>query len=205
MTKIAVLDDWQGIAESSTDWSPLMAVADVVFFQQAFNDEDAAVRNLTDFEIVLTMRERTLLPGSLIKRLPKLRMLGITGSQNAVLDVAACTAQGVMVCNTVGSGKSEAATAELALGLLLSAARAIPAADTNMRAGRFQEGLPVGISLAGKTIGIIGLGRLGSHMHAPRYALARRTDRGRAAGPQAHLDGAVPRSEQNKFDFRSIR
>jgi phosphoglycerate dehydrogenase-like enzyme len=173
MTKVAVLDDWQGVAESSTDWSPLMAVADVVFFQQAFNDEDAVVRNLTDFEIVLTMRERTLLPGSLIKRLPKLRMLGITGSQNAVLDVAACTAQGVVVCKTVGGAKSEtAATAELALGLLLSAARAIPAADANMRTGRFQEGLPVGIGLAGKTIGIIGLGRLGSHM--ARYCQALR-------------------------------
>ncbi len=137
MTKVAVVDDWQGIAESSTDWSPLMAVADVVFFQQAFNDEDAAVQTLTDFEIVLTMRERTLLPGSLIKRLPKLRMLGITGSQNAVLDVAACTAQGVLVCNTVGGSKSEAATAELALGLLLSAARAIPASDANMRGRSF--------------------------------------------------------------------
>src|ERR1035437_1454177 len=164
MTKIAVLDDWQGIAESSTDWSSLMAVADVVFFKQAFKDEDAAVRNLTDFEIVLTMRERTPLPGSLITRLPKLRMLGITGSRIASLDVPACTTQGVVVCNTVGGGKSEAATAELALGLLLSAARAIPAANANMRAGRFQEGLPVGIGLAGKTIGIIGLGRLGSNM-----------------------------------------
>ncbi len=170
MTKVAVLDDWQGVAESSTDWSQLKAVADVVFFQQAFNDEDAAVENLRDFEIVLTMRERTPLSGSLIKRLPRLRMLGITGSQNALLDMAACTVQGVMVCNTVGGGKSEAATAELALGLLLSAARAIPAADANIRAGRFQEGLPVGIGLAGKTIGIIGLGRLGSHM--ARYCQA---------------------------------
>jgi phosphoglycerate dehydrogenase-like enzyme len=164
MTKVAVLDDWQGVAQNSADWSPLMAVADVVFFEQAFNDEDAAIENLRDFEIVLTMRERTALPGSLIDRLPRLRMLGITGSRNASLDVTACTAQGVMVCNTVESGKAEAATAELALGLLLSAARAIPVADANMRAGRFQEGLPVGIGLAGKTIGIIGLGRLGSHM-----------------------------------------
>ncbi len=170
MTKVAVLDDWQGIAESSTDWSALIAVADMVFFKEAFNDEDAAVQNLIDFEIILTMRERTPLPGSLIKRLPKLRMMGITGSQNAVLDVAACTAQGVTVCNTVGAGKTEAATAELALGLLLSAARAISAADRNMRAGRFQEGLPVGIGLAGKTMGIIGLGRLGSHM--ARYCAA---------------------------------
>jgi phosphoglycerate dehydrogenase-like enzyme len=170
MTKVGVLDDWQGVARKSTDWSPLMAVAEVVFFERAFSDEDAAVENLRDFEIVLTMRERTSLPGSLIKRLPRLRMLAITGSRNASLDVAACTAQGVVVCNTVGSGKSEAATAELALGLLLSAARAIPAADANMRAGRFQEGLPVGIGLAGKTTGIIGLGRLGSQM--ARYCQA---------------------------------
>jgi phosphoglycerate dehydrogenase-like enzyme len=153
MTRVAVLDDWQGVAEGSTDWSPLMAIADVVFFKEAFRDENAAAKSLAGFEIFLTMRERTSLPGSLITRLPRLRMLGITGSRNASLDVAACTAEGVVACNTVGSGKSEAATAELALGLLLSAARAVPAAAANMRAGRFQEGLPVGIGLAGKTIG----------------------------------------------------
>src|ERR1700722_341342 len=76
----------------------------------------------------------------------------------------ACTARSILVCNTVGGSGAQAATAELALGLLLAAARAIPAADANMRAGRFQEGVPVSISLAGKTIGVIGLGRLGSHM-----------------------------------------
>jgi len=75
-----------------------------------------------------------------------------------------------VVCNTVGSGTSEAATAELALGLLIAAARAIPAADATIRAGGFQMGVPVGMSLAGKTIGIIGLGRLGSHM--ARYCRA---------------------------------
>jgi phosphoglycerate dehydrogenase-like enzyme len=69
----------------------------------------------------------------------------------------------VVVCHTVGTG-SEAATAELALGLLLAAARDIPAADANLRAGRFQEGLAVGIGLAGKTMGIIGMGRLGTHL-----------------------------------------
>src|SRR3984957_9947560 len=82
----------------------------------------------------------------------------------------ACTARSILVCNTVGGSGAQAATAELALGLLLAAARAIPAADANMRAGRFQEGVPVSISLAGKTIGVIGLGRLGSHM--ARYCLA---------------------------------
>jgi phosphoglycerate dehydrogenase-like enzyme len=170
MTKVAVLDDWQDVAQSSTDWSSLIARTEVVFFKQAFNDEEDAVEKLADFEIILSMRERTPLPGSLINRLPKLRMLGITGSRNLSLDTAACTARGVIVCNTVDGSIREAATAELALGLLLAAARAIPAADANIRAGRFQEGLPVGISLAGKTMGIVGLGRLGSYM--TRYCLA---------------------------------
>jgi phosphoglycerate dehydrogenase-like enzyme len=170
MTKVAVLDDWQGVARGSTDWSPLLARAEVVFFEQAFQGEEDAIQKLADFEIVLSMRERTPLPASLINRLAKLRMLGITGAQNRSLDLAACTLRGVVVCNTVGTGASAAATAELALGLLLAAARGIPAADANLRAGRFQEGLPVGISLAGKTIGMIGLGRLGSDM--ARYCRA---------------------------------
>ena len=169
MTKVAVLDDWQGVARGSTDWSPLVARAEVVFFEQAFEDEEDAAARLADFDVVLSMRERTQFPASLINRLPKLRMLGITGSYNATLDTRACTARGILVCNTVG-GAAGAATAELALGLLIAAARAIPAADANIRAGRFQLGLPVGISLAGKTIGVVGLGHLGSHM--ARYCLA---------------------------------
>jgi phosphoglycerate dehydrogenase-like enzyme len=170
MPKVAVLDDWQGVARSSADWTPLTERAELVFFEQAFNDEEEAVEKLADFEIVLSMRERTPLPGSLINRLPKLHMLGITGSRNLSLDIPACTARGVLVCNTVDTTTREAATAELALGLLLAAARSIPAADANIRTGRFQEGLPVGISLAGKMIGIIGLGRLGSYM--ARYCRA---------------------------------
>jgi phosphoglycerate dehydrogenase-like enzyme len=169
MMRVAVLDDWQGVARSSTDWSQLMERAEVVFFERAFADEDDAVRKLADFEIVLSMRERTPLPASLINRLPKLRMLGITGKQNRSLDVAACTARGVVVSNT-GLGTGHAATAELALGLLIAAARGIAAADANIRTGRFQEGVPVGISLAGKTIGLLGLGRLGSAM--ARYCRA---------------------------------
>lgn len=170
MTRVAVLDDWQEVAQTNTDWSPLEARAQVVFFQQAFQDENDVATKLVDFEIILSMRERTPLPGSLINRLPRLRMLGITGARNPSLDLSACTARGVVVCNTIGSGATEAATAELALGLLLAAARAIPAGDANIRAGRFQRGVPVGIGLAGKTMGIIGLGRLGSHM--ARYCRA---------------------------------
>jgi len=171
MIKVAVLDDWQRVARSSADWSALLARAEVVFFAEAFDDEDDAAAKLADFEIVLSMRERTALPASLIDRLPKLRMLGITGAHNASLDTQACTARGILVCNTGGGAGAQAAPAELALGLLLAAARAIPAGDANIRAGRFQEGVPVGISLAGKTIGIIGLGRLGSYMANYCHAL----------------------------------
>jgi phosphoglycerate dehydrogenase-like enzyme len=170
MTRVAVLDDWQGVAQTSTDWSLLKARAEVVFFKKAFDDENDAATKLAEFDIVLSMRERTPLPGSLINRLPRLRMLGITGARNLSLDTDACTARGIVVCNTVGSGVSEAATAELALGLLIAAARAIPAGDATIRAGGFQMGVPVGIGLAGKTMGIIGLGRLGSHM--ARYCRA---------------------------------
>lgn len=170
MARVAVLDDWQDVARSSADWAPLQARAEVVFFADAFADEDDAAAKLADFDIVLSMRERTPLPASLINRLPKLRMLGMTSQRNLSLDTAACTARGIPVCNTVTAQAYSPATAELALGLLLAVARGIPAADAAMRAGGFQRGVPVGMELAGKTLGLFGLGRLGSSM--ARYGLA---------------------------------
>jgi phosphoglycerate dehydrogenase-like enzyme len=172
MPRVAVLDDWQDVAKTSGDWSRLQARADVVFFGDAFADENDAAAKLADFDIILSMRERTPLPGSLIERLPKLRMLGMTGARNLSLDTPACTARGIVVCNTQGAGYSDSATAELALGLLLAAARGIPAGDAAIRAGGFQRGVPVGVGLAGKTLGVIGLGRLGGYM--ARYGQALR-------------------------------
>src|ERR1700679_2060184 len=125
--RVAVLDDWQGGARDSVDLSKLRERAEVTFFSEAFADEDDAAAKIADFEIVLSMRERTPLPASLIERLPRLSMLGITGVKNASLDVPACTARGVVVCNTTGSPGGQSAPVELALGLLLSVARAIPA------------------------------------------------------------------------------
>ncbi len=170
MVKIAILDDWQGVARSSADWSRLAARGDLVFFADAFGSEDEAALTLADFDILLTMRERTPFPEALIRRLRKLRMIGITGASNASLDVEACTRQGVTVCNTTAGAGAPYATAELALGLMIAAARAIPTADGAMRAGGFQRDVPVGIGLAGKTLGIVGLGRLGARL--ARYALA---------------------------------
>jgi phosphoglycerate dehydrogenase-like enzyme len=170
MVKIAVLDDWQDAARESADWSGLAARAELTFFPDAFATENEAAVALADFDILLTMRERTAFPESLIRRLPKLRMIGITGAYNASLDLAACERLGIVVCNTAGARGAPYATAELALGLLIAAARAIPRADATMRAGGFQRGVPVGVGLAGKTLGIVGLGRLGARL--ARYALA---------------------------------
>jgi phosphoglycerate dehydrogenase-like enzyme len=142
-----------------------------VFFGDAFADQDEAAARLADFDIVLSMRERTPLPGTLINRLPKLRMLGITGARNLSLDTPACAARGVVVCNTQGGGYADSATAELALGLLIAAARGSMVGDATIRSGGFQMGVPVGVGLAGKTLGVIGLGRLGGYMATYAKAL----------------------------------
>ncbi len=170
MTRVAVLDDWQGVAEKIVDWSQLKAAAEVVFFKDAFADSDAAVAALADFDVILAMRERTLFSKPVIDRLPKLRLLAFTGPRNAAVDVPACTARGVVVCNTQPTGAGTYDTSELALGLLLAAARHLALGDAEMRAGRFQQNMKSGIGLEGRTLGVIGLGRLGGRMAS--YGLA---------------------------------
>jgi len=169
MTRIAVLDDWQSVARASADWAPVMARAQVEFFHAPFADEDEVARTLAPFEIVCTVRERTPFPASLAQRLPSLRMLNMTGAKAALIDVAALRARGVVVCHT-GGGPSGASTAEVALALMLAAARGIPAADAAVRAGHFQEDTRAGPVLAGKTLGVIGLGRIGARV--ARYGQA---------------------------------
>ena len=145
MTRIAVIDDWQKIARRSADWSALTARADVRFFETPFADENDATRQLADFDIVLAIRERTPFPESLVARLPKLKMFGQTGARAALIDTAAMIARGITVCYT-GGGPSGTSTAELALGLMLAAARRIPAGDAGVRDGRFQAGTEAGRS-----------------------------------------------------------
>jgi len=163
MTRVAVMDDWQGVAAGSADWSKLRARAEVAILSEPFADEDAAAAGLADFDVIIPMRERTPLPGSLIGRLPKLRMVALTGTRSPSLDVAACTARGIVI-STTGGVTSSGGTGELALALMLAVARRIPAADAAIRAGRFQEGVGVGPVLRGKTLGVIGLGRIGSQV-----------------------------------------
>ena len=167
--RVAVLDDWQGVARKSADWSRLESKAEVAILAEPFGDEDAAAAALAEFEVLILMRERTPFPASLIARLPKLKMIALTGNRSPSLDLAACTQHGVVVSNTGGQA-STSATAELTLALLLAAVRRVPAGDAAIRAGRFQEGVGIGPVLAGKTLGVIGLGRIGALV--ARYGLA---------------------------------
>lgn len=159
---IAVLDDSQDVALAAADWSVLSDRAEITVFRDPFGSEDEAAAALAPFDILVPMRERTPFPASLIGRLPRLRMIALTGVRAPSLDIPACTARGVLVCNTAMD--SAAATAELAFALILACARAVPLADATMRAGGWHAGVPLGTVLAGKRLGIVGLGKLGSRV-----------------------------------------
>jgi phosphoglycerate dehydrogenase-like enzyme len=170
MTKIAVLDDWQRAARSSTDWSVLERRADVHFFTDPFTSEDAAAQALAGFDVILAMRERTPFPRSLVDRLPVLKMFGLTGMRAGLIDLASMQQRGIVVCYTEG-GPGVESTAELALALTLAAARRLPQSEASIRAGRFQLDAPQGFVLAGKTLGLMGLGRIGACMARYGHAL----------------------------------
>ncbi len=156
MVRIAVLDDYQGVAQAFADWSALPDDAEVVLFREAIGHEDAVAERLQDFEIICAMRERTPFPATLLRRLPNLKLLVTTGMRNASIDLEAAGACGVMVCGTASPAH---ATAELAMGLVLALARGIVSEAQSVRAGGWQVG--VGRDVRGATLGIIGLGRLG--------------------------------------------
>jgi phosphoglycerate dehydrogenase-like enzyme len=171
--KVAVLDDWQHTARASADWSALEQRAEIVVFDQPAGDENEVAARLADADIIMAMRERTPFPASLIARLPALKMFNITGHRARLVDMAAMVSRDIVV-STTGGGDSGAPTAELALALMLASARGIPAGDAAVRAGHFQLGTSVGFQLAGKTLGIIGLGRIGQAMARYGHALGMR-------------------------------
>jgi phosphoglycerate dehydrogenase-like enzyme len=153
VARVAVLDDYQRVAHRFADWSQLDG-HEVTFFHEPIEEP---ARVLEPFDVVCAMRERTPFPAELLDRLPNLRLLVTTGMRNASIDLDAAARQGVTVCGTEGSWQ---ATTELAFGLMLALARHIPEEDAAIRAGGWQT--TVGAGLGGKTLGIVGLGRLGS-------------------------------------------
>jgi phosphoglycerate dehydrogenase-like enzyme len=159
MHRIAVLDDYQAVAARFADWTSVPEPVDVVEFADHLDDEDALVERLTPFDVVVAMRERTPFPRSLLERLPDLRLLVTTGRRNASIDTKAAAAQGITVCGTASHASGPV---ELTWALILAVARHLPQEDGSVRNGGWQE--TVGTDLAGATLGVLGLGRLGAQV-----------------------------------------
>jgi phosphoglycerate dehydrogenase-like enzyme len=157
--RIAVLDDYQGVAREMADWASLGPDWEVTFFRDHLSAVQELAARLAPFEVVVAMRERTPFPRALLEKLPRLRLLVTTGLRNASIDVAAARERGIVVCGTPGSSGT---TGELTWGLVLALFRQIPREDRALREGRWQT--TVGIGLAGKTLGIVGLGTIGSQV-----------------------------------------
>src|SRR6202789_2881268 len=157
--QIAVLDDYQNAALESADWSVLRARADITVFQDHLADPDAVIERLLPFDVVCVMRERTPLPRDVIERLPKLKLIASTGSGNASIDVDAAGDHGIAVVHT---GYGSDPTIEFTWALILASARHIVTESNSVRSGGWQK--TVGTDLRGKTLGVLGLGRIGSEV-----------------------------------------
>jgi phosphoglycerate dehydrogenase-like enzyme len=156
---VALLDDYQNVAMKMADWNSLAPRAKVTAFPDHLDDVDALAERLHAFEVIVLMRERTRVPRALIERLPNLKLLITAAMWNASVDIHAATERGIQVC---GTDDLPTPAAEMALGLMLALARAIPQEDRAIRAGQWQTTL--GVGLHGKTLGVIGLGNLGRQM-----------------------------------------
>jgi phosphoglycerate dehydrogenase-like enzyme len=156
---VAVLDDYQEVARKYGDWRKLAGQADLTVFTEHITDPDLLVDRLSGFEVLGVMRERTPFPAAVLERLPRLRLLVTTGMGNAAIDIAAARKLGVTVC---GTGGVASGTAELTWGLILALVRHIPAESNRVRAGGWQA--TVGGDLAGRTLGVLGLGRMGTQV-----------------------------------------
>ncbi|WP_412558832.1 D-2-hydroxyacid dehydrogenase family protein [Thalassospira sp. MIT1370] len=157
--RIAILDDYQKLALQSADWSAVKAHGEITVFHDTITDKNALRDRLMPFDILCVMRERTPISGDLIRSLPNLKLIVTSGKRNAAIDVATAHECGITVC---GTESPSTATPELAFALMLGLARNIVGENASMRSGGWQIGL--GQDLAGSTLGIIGLGRLGAQI-----------------------------------------
>jgi phosphoglycerate dehydrogenase-like enzyme len=165
MLKIAILDDCAHVAMQSADWSRLDGKAEITVFDRHLSEDEAA-RELMPFDVLCTVRERMALPRTLIERLTNLKLITIVGMRLTNLDLDAATEHGVIVAHSGTRSPAfanvGAATPELAWGLLIATVRNLAAQDRRMREGLWQN--QVGTILAGRTLGLLGLGRIGKRM-----------------------------------------
>jgi 26S proteasome regulatory subunit N2 len=158
LVKVAILDDYQHVALTSADWSPIRDRVSIDVYDETLADEDALVQRLEPYTIICAMRERTKFTASLLDRLPNLRLIATTGSVNAGINIAHANKKGIAVSGTGSAGN---ATLEHIWALILATARYIALDDAGVKGRRqlWQTMIPIG--LAGKTLGLVGVGRLG--------------------------------------------
>jgi phosphoglycerate dehydrogenase-like enzyme len=194
LSRLAILDDYQGVALPLGPWDQLPVGLKVEVFREHLGGPDAVVARLAPFDAILAMRERTPFPRAVVERLPNLRLLMTTGARNRSIDVAACHERDLTVCGTPSAGD---ATVDLTWGLILSLVRDIPNQQRSLREGRWQTG--IGVGLEGKTLGCVGLGNLGSRVAKVGAALGMRvigwsqnlTDEKAAAAGARRVDKAT--------------
>ncbi|MGO2367363.1 D-2-hydroxyacid dehydrogenase family protein [Serratia grimesii] len=164
--KCAILDDYQQVALNMADWSAIADRVEVFAINQHFTDEAELAVHLQDCDILVIMRERTPMTATLLARLPKLQLLITSGMRNASIDLAAAAQRGVVVC---GTDSGSAAPMELSWALLLGLAKhLVPENDGLRHNGPWQQSL--GVTLQGKTLGLLGLGKIGRQMAAVAHA-----------------------------------
>jgi phosphoglycerate dehydrogenase-like enzyme len=164
MTRLrcAILDDYFNIALEVADWSAIADRVDVTVFERPFTSPEAVVSALKDFEIVCAMRERTAFPRAVLEALPKLKLLITSGMRNASIDTETAKARGIVLC---GTQWGQDPTAPLTMGLILELTRGIGRENARMHAGEPWQKF-CGVEIEGKTLGIVGLGKLGAKMAA---------------------------------------
>lgn len=196
MIRVAVLDDYQGVVLTLPYWKRLDGRASIDLFRDTPADEAALAARLAPYEVIVPIRERTHFSASLLARLPALRHLAMTGRNTGHVDVGEATRRGILVTATEGS---PASAPEHTIGLMMAIVRRIPQEDRALREGRWQES--VGSELAGKTLGILGLGRIGSRIAAFGRLLGMRVV---AWGPtltddRASASGVIPMELDDVF------
>ena len=165
--RLAILDDYQNVALKLADWSKVKGDVDITVFDQHLGDDAAVIKALQGFQIISAMRERTRFSRHVIESLPDLKLLMTTGMRNASIDVKACSERGITVCGTGGFGN---ATTGIAVGLMLELTRGIGLENARMKAGEPWQ-VTLGHDLEGKTLGVVGLGKLGARVAKVMQAL----------------------------------
>ena len=178
--RCAILDDYQNVALKLADWWKINKDVDVKVFTEAVRRSDAdTINDLKDFDIVVMMRERTRFPRAVIDGLPKLKLLITTGAYNASIDMKACQERGIVVCGTGGIGNP---TTGITFGLILELTRRI-----GWEHARMKSGVPwqttLGMDIEGKTLGVLGLGKLGARAAGVGKAFGMKVDR---LEPESH-------------------